>query len=1303
MPETQPTTALAIIPPAAIIPVTARPHPFSMETVYAEFPAGQSLAEILGPHARACRMEVAGIEIPPEWYAHIRPKAGVPVVIVRFPEGGASAKSIFRIIAFAALAVGVAFITAGTGSVLMTAIGDVIGISTAAVCGLAGAAVGLVGSLVINALIPPQNAATVGGGGASTDLLRSITGTSNKVNQYGAIPCAVGVVLVYPTLAALPVTELSGDDQYLRMLFDLGYGTPAVSDMKIGTNDLATYTHVETQIAVNPGLFSQDIGEATVTVELDTDGNNVTRTTSTAADEGSLDLQFASGLFGVDANGYTITVTCKVRVEFAPTGTSSWSPVTSAAGLTVTNYAANANSDGTFHVINGERKAVRIGIRWKFPTNGTYDIRITRVSTDWGGAASNSRIGALTWTVLRTIRYTGVSTTGTLKLALRIKATDQLNGSISQFNCILAQPIPVYHPSTDTWVTEVSSNNAWVYRWLLKDCPANPRKVDASRIDDDALKAWAIECDAKGFSYSNNLDQTTTVFAVLKDICAAGRAAFNIREGRYGVVRDIAQTTPIQVFTPRNSWGFAGSRAFPDQVHALRVQFINPEAVWVQDEILVYDDGYGDATLVAANPVLTLATKFEQITLNGCTDANAAWRLGRYHLACGRLRPNTYTWSADIENLVCNRGDMVLVANDVIAVGIAWGRITATSVNGSGLVTGFTCDEELTCTATSGYSVRIRCQDGSVVLTGVTLPRVGSGIKALTLSTPAFGILTGDLFVFGKTGQDTIPMIVTKIEPGVDLSAKITAIDAAPGVLTADAGTPPTFVSQITGQPWQEAPLPPDLLIINSDQTLTLANDAGNTSARMSVTVGGHWSLPIRGVAGIPSAAAHPYIDHIEVRYRLASTVGAWTTFVLPKNTCTIDIQQVVRGAVYQVEARTVAVTGAASVWIQQTHTVANTAALPIAPISLSALSVADGIALGWVVGAIQRADVEYEVQRTGDISGSPDASSWLHVTNVKALTYTDGVTDRVLRWYRVRAVDFQGLASAWVGPVNQHNKAVDDGAAVSFVTSGITYTCDDTTITPSWAVDGYLTDKPNSHFGGSGSLTLTGLSPSTSYKTYPYWDQPSNAMAAVLTGGTGSPAWCHVGSSRAWTAEQCKQGHLPLSNAPIVMATIATPPVGSPPAYGGGYGGGDGGCLRNDMLVLERRRGVILASTVRQGDQLRARAERWLRVLNDPQTAVKLHDMWVLLDTSNGVKGLIVTAGHGFECAETSEPIRAHDLNLQSSLRCPTGVCHPTSISLLAEHGWKVPIQLEAPHTFFASTDGNVWVETHNAPILTA
>lgn len=800
--------------------VIAKPHPLQSEVVHAYFPQGFTIAQMLGPAVNApVRVEIGGIEVPRKLWAMVRPKPGVVVYVTRFPEGG-GAKNIIRSVAFVILAIYAPYLAAYLGYT---------GIAAAAIT----AGVMIVGSLAINALIPPQIPKfDPSGQGSTLDRLRSITGTQNNANPYGPIPCIIGTMRLFPPLAALPFSELHGDDQYLRMLFDLGYGDPQISDMKIGDNPLSNFENVEYEISTAPSLFSDDVTETAASDVMNNDGNSATRTSDANADELSIDLVFPVGLFGFDKKGHAIQVTCDLLVQYAPTGTTNWVNVTLAPGLTISNGSVSING-GNIRITSAERKVLRFGLRWKV-TSGQYDIKVTRVNTNWGSADANSRAGDLQWAVVRTIRHTNPSTTGTKKLALRIKATDQLNGTINQFNCIAAQPIPVWDGVQ--WVTQVSDNPAWVYYWILNACPANPRHVDASRIDLAAISDWAAECTAKEYTYDAVIDHSTTVFDLLKEVCAAGRASFTVRDGKYSIVRDVSQSTPVQHFSPRNSWGFQGQRTFLDTVHALRVRFINPQADYQQDEMTVYDDGYDSGN----------ATKFETLELNGTVNANGAWRLARYHLAVARLRPHIYSWNADIEHIVCQRGDLIRFASDVVSVGLAWGRIKSVTTDVSGNVTSIVVDEPLEIESGKTYAVRIRSQDGSSKTTNVSAS-IGSGITSLSLSSPQAGVHPGDLFLFGISGQESIEMVVTKIEPSSDLSAKITAVDAAPAVLTADSGTPPTFISTITGKPWGDPPPPPNIIIIQSDQKGSFWGDGGTTSPRIQIGIGGPPSFRMGG------------------------------------------------------------------------------------------------------------------------------------------------------------------------------------------------------------------------------------------------------------------------------------------------------------------------------------------------------------------------------------------------------------------------------------------------------------------------
>ena len=169
-------------------------------------------------------------------------------------------------------------------------------------------------------------------------------------------------------------------------------------------------------------------------------------------------------------------------------------------------------------------------------------------------------------------------------------------------------------------------------------------------------------------------------------------------------------------------------------------------------------------------------------------------------------------------------------------------------------------------------------------------------------------------------------------------------------------------------------------------------------------------------------------IDHIEVRWRPSGSQGVFQTQIIKPSQGTVTIPGVERGVSYDVEARSVSARGTASDWVPVTHTVA-LAALPLnAPTGLTSISLADGVHVAWTPGDVQlRADVQFEVWRAPDNSGSPGAYALL--TTVLATAYTDGVTDGVVRWYQVRSKDMQGNFSAFSPAISSAGKTVANGA----------------------------------------------------------------------------------------------------------------------------------------------------------------------------------------------------------------------------------------------------------------------------------
>ena len=765
------------------------------DKVWAEAKAGQTIAEIVGPNAGySVEVFIDGVKVPRHWWNRLRPKTGTQINVQIYPQGGTAGK-ILKLVIIAVIA----YFTFGAGAGAAAAW---LGVGTTTL-----AVIGIVAILAVNALIPPPSMKSGNSANAGDPFkqLNSITGTQNQINPYGPVPCVVGTMRWYPPHAAMPYTEVQGDDQYLRMMLDLGYGDLDVSDIRIGDTSIDAYQDVEYEISTSPSLFVQDIFEDAVTVPVANTGDTGTRTSQLGVDELSLDLVFDNGLYGVNASGGTVQGKTSFSIFYSPTGANTWTNVDAANGITVTNGLTPNLSTGTFDIASSERKTLRASLRWKVATNGQYDVRVTRNSSDFTGSASASATsGGCVWTVLRSITHQNPSTTGTTKLAVRIKATDQLNGVIQNMSVLTSQKIKKWDKVNQEWTaTAVATQNpADICAWLYITCPAIARRVDESRVNLDNIADWSDECTSKGLVVSFVMSSTRAYFDVLQDVYAAGRAAFGIVNGKYGAVLDLEQTVPVQVFTPANSWDFSYSRTFANLPDAVRVSFTNPEAAYQEDEIIVYDDGKNANT----------AQIFDSLQMLMVTDPTASWKLGKYHLAAAKYRPVTYHLSADIEQLVCERGDMVRVQQPMTQWGESAGRILSISGNT------ITITEPFSFQSNTNYSLQIRHKDTSVEVLTITNPAGGNSTIQLSANVSA-NAAVGDLYIIGSTIQPTNDLVVQAIKALDNYAATLTLVDYSNDVITADSNTMPTFVSNLTHQPWCQVPDPPQLKLTVTGST----------------------------------------------------------------------------------------------------------------------------------------------------------------------------------------------------------------------------------------------------------------------------------------------------------------------------------------------------------------------------------------------------------------------------------------------------------------------------------------------------
>lgn len=715
--------------------VIAKPHPLKTETVSCQFPVGARISDIVGPVADdAVKIAIEGEYIPREMWERIRPKAGTQIEICRFPRG----RTVKKIIAIVILII-IAYFAPYLLSYFTTAFGTFWGT-------VAYIAVTMLATMAAYALLPPPEMPKMPGG-MSNELgrLNAITGTSNQAIPYGTIPMVIGQCRFFPTYAANPYTEILGDKQYLRCLFDLGYGDNLdISDIKIGETPIADFDGVEYEITTNPTLFSDDVFEVSLGDAFNT-GANVTKTSQPLANEISVDMIFPQGFFGVDSKGKDLMAFTTFSMQYRAVGSSgAWSEVNAASGLHISSSICTKHTSG-FQISSSARKMQRIGIRWKVAVAGQYDVKLVRNSTTyyaksnwatWWGAqgamptgspsgatAPQAGFDSAQLIAIRTVKNTNPSKTGTLKLAMRIQASDQLNGVINQLSVLGSQKIRTWNSTTNSWnAPAVSLSPAWIYHWLLTTCPGIARKVTDDRVDLDTIIDWAAHCDAKNFSCQGMLDSPITMGELLKMVLASGRAAFALKDSKYSCIFDEGTQSPVQHFSPANSKNFAGQRVFADVPHALRVRFTNPALNWQEDEIIVLDDDHSfngvNARGVAS--ALPVATKFETLKLPFVADPIAAWQIARYHFAQAIFRPNVYSWETDVENLVCTRGDLVHCMHDVTDWGVGFGLISEVVRNGSSQVTRIFSAEPISYDFASNYTIRARSKTNTSYISNIS-------------------------------------------------------------------------------------------------------------------------------------------------------------------------------------------------------------------------------------------------------------------------------------------------------------------------------------------------------------------------------------------------------------------------------------------------------------------------------------------------------------------------------------------------------------------------------------------------------
>jgi hypothetical protein len=204
----------APLPPSGSL-VVYQPHAFDGLVDHGFAGEGQTIADIveglkLPPHYRPfLHAWVDDVEVPREFWARVRPRAGRTVFVRIIPQGGGGGgdKVLRTILLIAIVVVAVALGQYYGLALAQTLVPGAVAGSTAALAATAAitVTVSMLGTMALNALIPPPTPTIDGNlAGDQSPIAQpryQLTGTQNRYQPYANIPRVMGKKRMYPLLA----------------------------------------------------------------------------------------------------------------------------------------------------------------------------------------------------------------------------------------------------------------------------------------------------------------------------------------------------------------------------------------------------------------------------------------------------------------------------------------------------------------------------------------------------------------------------------------------------------------------------------------------------------------------------------------------------------------------------------------------------------------------------------------------------------------------------------------------------------------------------------------------------------------------------------------------------------------------------------------------------------------------------------------------------------------------------------------------------------------------------------------------
>ena len=538
-------------------------------------------------------------------------------------------------------------------------IGTAIGVTSTVGVSLIQAGIALVGTTLVNLLIPPPKPSAVTsnfGSAPAPSPTYSLTAHGNRARLAQPIPVVYGRHRVYPDLAATPWTEYSGNEQYLHQLHCIGQGRYDLEQVRIEDTPIASFEEIETEI-VPPGgsvtLFETDVvtapevaGQELIGLNDREDGDEGWIGPFTANPAGTIaagigiDVIMPRGLYYANDDGSFGTRTVAWEVE---------ARVVDDDGTTAGEWIGLASESVTAAENTPQRKSYRYSL-----AAGRYEVRLRRTNDKSGDARAGH---AVHWGGLKSFLEDTPEFGAVTLLAVRMRATDNLSQRSARLvNVIVTRRLPVWDPATGWSEPRATRSLAWAFADAAR-AKYGAGLADA-RIDLEALHALDAVWQSRGDRFDGVFDQGLTVWEALTRIARCGRALPFLQGGTLRIARDAPRTLPVALFGPRNivKGSFRVQYVMPgeDTADAVTVTYYS-ERTWAPDEVV--------ATLPGSAP--DAADKPATVELFGCTGPEQARREGLYMAAANRYRRRIVTFRTELEGLIPTYGDLIAITHDL--------------------------------------------------------------------------------------------------------------------------------------------------------------------------------------------------------------------------------------------------------------------------------------------------------------------------------------------------------------------------------------------------------------------------------------------------------------------------------------------------------------------------------------------------------------------------------------------------------------------------------------------------------------